>query len=280
VNIFINYRREDSMGITGRLHDRLAKTFGWKNLFMDVDSIPPGIDFVRHLNKHVATCDILLAVIGPDWLDVRDEKGDRRLHAVDDFVAIEISAALARDIPVIPILVDGARMPKDSDLPESLRPLVRRNAISLRHDSFGRDADALIDKIRASGPATRSIWAIAVISGLLVFAAAAIAYYFRPFQPASVMAYAADGNFACFDKADYPDSWRAEAPLCGPYGCNFGKMSQDACLALGARKQSKIVIHGNVGTTRANECWLQNSCGDLQPHGEFTLFRMSKTGFF
>jgi hypothetical protein len=278
--IFINYRREDSMGITGRLHDRLAKAFGWKNLFMDVDSIPPGIDFVRRLNDQVATCDILLAVIGPNWLNVRDEKGDRRLHAADDFVVIEISAALARDIPVIPILVDGARMPKDSDLPESLKPLVRRNAISLRHDSFGRDADALIDKIRASQPATRSIWKIAVISGLFIISSGAISYYVWPFPPASVTAYAADGNFACFDKAEYPDSWRAEAPLCGPYGCNFGKMSQDACLALGARKQSNTVIHGNMGTTRANECWLQHSCGDLRPHSEFTLFRMSLTGFF
>src|SRR5436189_271580 len=86
--------------------------------------------------------------------------------------------------------------------------------------------------------------------------------------------YAKGGNFACFSKAEYPDSWRAEASLCAPYGCNFGKMSEDACLSLGARKRSKTVIHGNTGTTRANECWLQHSCGDLRPHSEFTLFRM------
>jgi hypothetical protein len=90
----------------------------------------------------------------------------------------------------------------------------------------------------------------------------------------SAKTYSKTGNFACFGKAEYPDSWREEASLCVPYGCNFGKMSQDACLTLGARKRSKTVIHGNKGTTRANECWLQHSCGDLRPHSEFTLFRM------
>ena len=90
----------------------------------------------------------------------------------------------------------------------------------------------------------------------------------------SAKIYSKIGNFACFSKADYPDSWREEASLCAPYGCNFGKMSEDACLTLGARKRSKTVIHGNTGTSRANECWLQHSCGDLRPHSEFTLFRM------
>ena len=86
--------------------------------------------------------------------------------------------------------------------------------------------------------------------------------------------YSKVGNFACFAEAEYPDSWREEAPLCAAYGCNFGKMSQDACLALAARKGSKTVIHGNKNSSRANECWLQNSCGNLQPHYEFSLFRM------
>ena len=145
--IFINYRRDESMGMAGRLHDRLAQSFGRKNLFMDVDHIPPGVDFVTHLNNQVAACDVFLAIIGPNWLNVTNEKGDRRLDATDDFVAIEIAAALARNIRVIPVLVDGARMPKVGELPKSLKPLVRRQAIDLRHTHFGRDADALIEKI-------------------------------------------------------------------------------------------------------------------------------------
>jgi len=146
--IFINYRREDSTSTAGRLYDRLALSFGRKNLFMDVDHIPPGVDFVKHLNSQVAACNVFIAVIGPQWLEVKNEKGGRRLDDPDDFVAVEIGAALARDIRVIPALVDGAGMPKESNLPESLRPLARRNAIELRNNQFGRDAEALIEKIR------------------------------------------------------------------------------------------------------------------------------------
>src|SRR5262249_32898134 len=109
--------------------------------------IPPGLDFVTHLNNQVAACDVFLAIIGPNWLNTTNEKGDRRLDAADDFVAIEIAAALARNIRVIPVLVDGARMPKVGELPKSLKPLARRQAIDLRHTRFGRDADALIKKL-------------------------------------------------------------------------------------------------------------------------------------
>jgi hypothetical protein len=111
--------------MAGRLHDRLAQTFGRDKLFMDVDHIPAGTDFVAHLNSQVAECDVVLVVIGPNWLGVKDESGGRRLDNPDDFVAIEIAAALARDIRVIPVLVDGARMPKASELPDSLKPLAR-----------------------------------------------------------------------------------------------------------------------------------------------------------
>ena len=101
--IFINYRREDSIGTAGRLHDRLAQAFGKNNLFMDVDSIPAGVDFQTYLNNQVAACDVLLVVIGQNWLHSKDESGKRRLDSPDDFVAVEIEAALARDIRVIPV---------------------------------------------------------------------------------------------------------------------------------------------------------------------------------
>ena len=140
--IFINYRRDDSIGMAGRLHDRLAQTFGHGNLFIDVDNIPVGVDFVAHLNSQVAGCNVLLVVIGPNWLNAKDESGRRRLDDPDDFVAIEIAAALTRDIRVIPVLVDGARMPKASELPDSLKPLARRQAAEVRHAHFGQDADA------------------------------------------------------------------------------------------------------------------------------------------
>src|SRR5258708_40025386 len=106
--------------MAGRLHARLAHTFGRGKLFMDVDHIPAGTDFVAHLNSQVAGCGVVLVVIGPNWLGVKDESGGRRLDNPDDFVAIENAGAPARGIPGIPVFVDGARLPKESERPGTL----------------------------------------------------------------------------------------------------------------------------------------------------------------
>jgi formylglycine-generating enzyme required for sulfatase activity len=146
--IFINYRRDDSIATAGRLHDRLAQTFGRNNLFMDVDHMPAGADFVGYLSRQVIDSDVFLVVIGPLWLNARDDEGIRRIDKPDDFVAIEIAAALSRDIRVIPVLVDGAQMPKVGQLPEDLQALAHRNAVDVRNAQFGRDAEVLIGKVR------------------------------------------------------------------------------------------------------------------------------------
>jgi hypothetical protein len=146
--IFINYRREDSIDAAGRLHDRLARTFGHKNIFMDVEDIPAGVDFAKHLSEQVAASQVFLAIIGPTWLDAKDEDGGRRIDDPDDFVAIEITAALARNIRVIPVLVDGASMPKAGELPDPLKALARRQAVDVGHFHFGRDAEALVERVR------------------------------------------------------------------------------------------------------------------------------------
>jgi hypothetical protein len=135
-NIFINYRRDESGHVAGRLHDSLAPKFGRNKLFMDVDNIPVGRDFEDYLKSQVAACDAMLAVIGPNWLAAKDDTGKRRLDNPDDFIVIEIGTALTRNIPVVPVLVDGARMPKASELPDSLKLLARRQAIQVRHTSF------------------------------------------------------------------------------------------------------------------------------------------------
>jgi TIR domain len=142
--IFVSYRRDDNRYAAGRFYDRLAQHFGTQQIFMDVDNIEPGLDFVKVVNERVGSCDVLVAVIGPGWLDARDSEGRRRLDNPDDFVRIEIEAALARDVRVVPLLVEGAQMPREADLPAPLRSLARRNAITLTHATFGRDADALI----------------------------------------------------------------------------------------------------------------------------------------
>src|SRR5262249_16527136 len=136
--------------VVGRLHDRLEQAFGRDNLFMDVDNIPVGVDFVTHLNDQVAACDAVLVVIGPNWLKAKDKAGQRRLHQPDDFVAIEIAAALTRDIRVIPVLVDGASMPRASDLPDALKLLARRQAAEVRHVNFAQDAETLVARMRKS----------------------------------------------------------------------------------------------------------------------------------
>ena len=98
--------------MAGQLHELLAQTLGRNRVFMGIHDIPPGVDFLAFLSGQVAACDVMLVVIGPNWLTAEDEAGQRRLDQPDDFVAIEIAAALARDIHVIPVLVEGARMPR------------------------------------------------------------------------------------------------------------------------------------------------------------------------
>jgi hypothetical protein len=127
--VFISYRREDSADYAGRIHDRLKREFGADLLLMDVDDIPLGVDFTKVLRDEVAKCNVLLALIGPNWLNVRDKEGNRRLDDPADFQRIEIATALQRDIPVIPILLDGARMPRADELPQDLEELSLRGSV-------------------------------------------------------------------------------------------------------------------------------------------------------
>jgi TIR domain len=142
--VFISYRRDDSAGYAGRVRDRLERELGRNLLFMDVDGIPLGTNFSKVLHEEVAKCGVLLAMIGPNWPDARDEHGNRRLDDPNDFVRIEIAAALQRNIPVIPILLEGARIPKADQLPEDLKELALRNGMEIRHASFQDDVNRLI----------------------------------------------------------------------------------------------------------------------------------------
>ena len=129
--VFLSYRREDTSGHAGRIYDELAKSFGPSQVFMDVDALEPGADFPERLQAAVGATDVLVAVIGRQWLDTRDEVGARRLDNPDDFVRIEIAAALERGILVIPVLVGGTSFPTAAELPDALKPLARRHALVL-----------------------------------------------------------------------------------------------------------------------------------------------------
>jgi hypothetical protein len=137
--IFISYRREETAYPAGWLYDRLADRFGGGQVFKDVDSIQLGDDFVEVITSAVGSCDVLLALIGDEWLTITDDHGRRRLDNPDDFVRLEIEAALTRNVRVIPILVDGARMPRADQLPGSLAKLVRRQALELSPARFDFD---------------------------------------------------------------------------------------------------------------------------------------------
>lgn len=136
LKVFISYRRADLGGlaetVVGRIYDRLIARYGEGNVFMDVTTIPPGVDFVDFLGDAVAQADVLLAVIGNQWAELMRA----RMGEEDDFVRIEIESALARNIPVIPLLVGGAPMPGAGDLPPSLAAVRRRNAypVDVRRD--------------------------------------------------------------------------------------------------------------------------------------------------
>jgi hypothetical protein len=158
--IFVSYRRQETSHLAGRLYDRLADRFGESQVFIDVDAIEPGVDFAEEIFRAVSACKVLLAIIGPTWLTATDEHDRRRLDDPDDIVRLEVAAALAREVRVIPILVEGAVMPARQDLPESLAGLARLNALLMRHESFRYDAGRLVTAIErvlaVPGPAARA----------------------------------------------------------------------------------------------------------------------------
>lgn len=142
--IFVSYRREETAYPAGWLYDRLTDRFGAGQVFKDVDSIQLGDDFVDVITGAVGSCDVLLALIGLDWLTVTDARGARRLDDTEDFVRLEIEAALSRKVRVIPILVDGAVMPRVDQLPPSLAGLGRRQALELSPNRFEFDTHRLL----------------------------------------------------------------------------------------------------------------------------------------
>jgi hypothetical protein len=147
--IFLNYRREDASGHAGRLYDFLrhgrgeVAGFRKEQIFMDIDTIAPGVDFRRVIEDAVGSCDVFIAVMGRQWLDATDAHGRRRLDKGNDFVRLEIEAALARDIPVVPVLVQGAQMPSAEELPETLDDFAHRNAVELSDARWDYDVGRL-----------------------------------------------------------------------------------------------------------------------------------------
>jgi hypothetical protein len=188
--IFISYRREDSGGHAGRLCDRLSARFGDARVFMDLQDIEPGQNFVRSIEDVIGTCECVVAVLGPRWVEALQ----RRSPDAEDFVRHEIRAALARGIPVVPVLVGGAGMPSMEELPPELAPLRQRNAFAIRDERFDDDVARLGDAIASYvGKGTgetrttvrRTTRSLVAVAAAVVLAAAVAATYLsgRPAEP-------------------------------------------------------------------------------------------------
>lgn len=144
--VFISYRRADSAGHAGRLFDHLSMRFGQDLIFQDFDDIKPGTDFFQTIQTAIKTCDIMLVLIGPFWLE--DAEGRRRLDDPEDVLRLEVSEALKGDLTVIPVLVGGAGMPSAEDLPEPLKLLSRRHAVEITDSRWNYDVGRLIERIQ------------------------------------------------------------------------------------------------------------------------------------
>ena len=184
--IFVSYRRDDSRDVAGRLVDRLRRDYSEEQLFLDIDGIPAGTEFDAVLDERLRVCDVLLALIGPQWVNARDASGRRRLHDPDDYVRREIAAALQRDdVRVIPLLVSGAEMPRAEELPDDLKPLVSRQNFQLRYERFNADVNDLIAQLaKVVSPAgKRRLLKRAMTLGALAASVAAGMIYFMMLSP-------------------------------------------------------------------------------------------------
>jgi hypothetical protein len=176
VGIFISYRREDSSGWAGRLHEALKRTFSSERVFFDIDSLEPGSDYADAINKSLELSAAALVIIGPRWLDVKDKKGDRRLDDPSDLTHIEVATALKHEITVIPVLVGEAIMPSADQLPEDLKRLAKINAYKIDDRRWEYDQKQLIRFLQKHIRTNRHTWikwaicALAITGVMISFA--------------------------------------------------------------------------------------------------------------
>lgn len=149
MKIFISYRRADNKPFVERIRDRLVTAYGENSIFRDIESIPPGANYVDVLNEATAECNVMLVMIGPQWVSMTDAQGRQRLTVPDDWTRIEVERGLAnKDILVIPVLICDARMPGKNEIPETIGELAFRNAISIGNDPhFDGDVIRLMEGI-------------------------------------------------------------------------------------------------------------------------------------
>jgi formylglycine-generating enzyme required for sulfatase activity len=177
--VFINYRRDDSASEALNIAQYFEGTFGKGSIFIDVDRLHAGQKFATVLGEKLWQCKVMLAIIGPNWVDARDKNGNRRLDNPEDWVRVEIEQSLARNVPVIPVLIGGAMLPSKSDLPQSLWPLIEHQCATVTTNGFRYEMAGLArDVTELMG--RRALGRIAVAASALLFGSLAAAYFGAP----------------------------------------------------------------------------------------------------
>jgi len=202
--IFISYRRDDAAGDAGRLADHLNRRFGQARIFLDIDTIDPGTDYERVLKSSLEETAAMLVVIGPRWTALTKADGTRRLDDPNDYVRREVEAALGRNIPVVPVLVQSANLPRQEDLPASLTPLLKRQVASLDHAEFHDDADRLCDRLAKVIVGEQSRWAVVKTRWPAAAAVAALAIGLIVYQSSRSPGANPDGESARTNAAVEP----------------------------------------------------------------------------
>lgn len=206
MKVFISYRREDSAGHAGRLHDSLQSHFGSDNVFMDLTDIDSGTNFVDVIRTAIKSSDVVLAIIGNQWLTC-SSAGKRRLDLPNDFVRTEIGMALEHGVPVIPVLVQGAGMPLAPSLPEPLKQLAVHDAHDISDERWSYDVDRLIaatEKLAGKAGRSRRRSLAAIAAALLVIATGLGAFFSLRSRPAPI---ALAGNWSAEVTYDWGDKY-------------------------------------------------------------------------
>lgn len=179
--VFISYRRDDAAGYAGRLEEALERRLGRDSVFRDVTDIPPGGDFMAAIRARLAQADAVLVLIGPRWAG-GEADGRRRIDDPQDFVRLEVALALESGVRVVPVLLPGIGMPTEAALPDGLKPLARRNAVTLSDTNWGTDVDRLASTI---GVPKRARWKWAVAGAAVAVGLVCGALLLRPAAPPS-----------------------------------------------------------------------------------------------
>jgi len=232
--IFINYRRADSRADAARIYDRLIAAFGRSAVFMDVDNLRVGQRFDRQLQKALNKSDVFLSVIGTHWVELLQQ---RQASGEPDLVHVEITEALKQDIPIIPVLIEPAEMPKAAAMPPDIQGLVSWQGHTLAHETFGRDMQALIEDIKATGSHVSKpsrafavfMWLYGAVCAFFALGLAAN----RHFEDAAFFFWWCRHNgLARTAQMEWNDAWlRSEKAQASPQGVNHSSILKPSLTA-------------------------------------------------